>query len=186
MQLGIAAPPGRRAGSGPRALAPRRRASASRRAAACAARPGCASTISSRAARRSTLLAKRGSVAHLRPADRLPEALPDRVVAETERHRFVGRVEHLVDRDHAVARRRCAAASFARAEIGHDPRRHEARHAVDHRDVDVAALAVALAVETAPRAPPYAASMPASRSAAGVPTFCGGLSASPVRSMTPQ
>jgi hypothetical protein len=30
-----------------------------------------------------------------------------------------------------------------------------------------------------------AASMPAIKSAAGVPIFCGGLSASPVRSMTP-
>ena len=42
--------------------------------------------------------------ADLRLADRFPEALPDRVVAEPERDRVVLRLEHLVDGDHAVAR----------------------------------------------------------------------------------
>ena len=59
-------------------------------------------------------------VGQLRLADRLPEPLPDRVVAQAERHRLVRCLEHLVDRDHAVPAAR-APGQLARAEVRHEP-----------------------------------------------------------------
>src|SRR6218665_4724 len=105
---------------------------------------------------------------YFRLAHGVPEALPDRVIAKPQGHRGVGGMKNLVNPDNALPPPRPrvggggggkktgqsggapappagAAAELTRAQVGHQPRRHEARHALDHRDIDHAALAIALA-----------------------------------------
>ena len=69
----------------------------------------------------------------------LPETFPNRIVAEPERQRLVLRIERLIHRDHAVPGAGTLR-DFACAQVRHDARRHEARHAVHHRDVDLMAF----------------------------------------------
>ena len=82
----------------------------------------------------------------VRLAERAAQALPDGVVADAERERLIRGLERLIDREHAVAGAR-APGQLARAEVGREPRAHEAGHALDQGDVDLVSAPGALAVE---------------------------------------
>ncbi|KAG0761881.1 hypothetical protein G6F22_018768 [Rhizopus arrhizus] len=71
----------------------------------------------------------------------LPEALPDPVVAQSQRQGVIGRIEDLVDGDDRIFAAR-APGQLAGPQIRQQPWRDEARHARLHRDVDLRAAAM--------------------------------------------
>ena len=120
----------------------------------------------------------------LRPLQRRAAPLPQRVVGDAEGDVGVGRrvnTSYGTIEGWALPRR---VGALAGREV--DPRlvRQQRRHHVQHGDLDLLA-APRLRAGRSASTTPWAADMPATRSAIELPTLTGGPSGNPVMSMTP-